>query len=139
LFLSHKADTIFIPMGNVAWQSTAATIAAFQPGQKLRVLVERLNYKTKIYAGSMKNLDPESNPYRELSRNDPERVYTGNVKMVHHDGVVIDLGNGCVGDLPLTDETKTLETGSQVDVQIAALEVDAQKLDLKLAPSPSIE
>ena len=64
------------------------------------------------------------------------RVYTGKVKMIHHDGVVVDLGNGCSGDLPLTDETKTLQTGMEVGVQIAALEVDTQKLDLKLAPSP---
>lgn len=42
------------------------------------------------------------------------------------------LENNCVGELPLTDQTKVLAVGTQVDVQIASLEVDDQRMTLKL-------
>ena len=134
IFLTHKADAIFVPLGEVAWPSDAISLSDFQTGQTIKVLVERLNYKTKTYAGSIRHLHPERNPYRQFSRELPERIYTGTVKMAHHDGVVVDLGNGCEGELPLTDQTRLLPVGSQVNVQITSLEVNDQRMALQLAP-----
>ncbi|MBL8819893.1 MAG: S1 RNA-binding domain-containing protein [Planctomyces sp.] len=135
IFLTHKSDSIFVPMNNVTWHADLAAPSDFQPGAKVKVLVERLNYKNNVYAGSIKHLSPEGNPYRDLSRQPPERIFSGRVKMVHHDGIVVDLGNGCVGDLPKCDQTTTLSEGSEVEVQITSLELDEQRVGLKLVHS----
>jgi ribosomal protein S1 len=134
VYLTQDKDTIFVPLSNLAWLPHPLTIAALQPGQTVMVLVERLNYKTKVYAGSVKRLHPEENPYRAFSRQPPDQVFGGKVKMIHHDGVVVDVGKGCVGELPLTEQTKALAEGSQVQVQITALELNEQRMTLKLAP-----
>jgi hypothetical protein len=47
--------------------------------------------------------------------------------------VTVALENNCVGELPLTDQTKMLAEGAEIDVQIASLEVDDQRMTLKLA------
>jgi ribosomal protein S1 len=86
----------------------------------------------------LKQLDPEGNPYRELSRMPPGTVLRGKVRMMHHNGITVDIGTNCVGELPLNPQTKSLSTGSEIEVQITSLEVNDQKMTLKLAnDSPS--
>ncbi len=133
IFLAYGNDSIFVPLNNVAWIPTPTMLANLSVGQTLRVMIERLNYEKNTYTGSLKHLDPEGNPYRALSRNPPGTVLRGKVKMVHQNGVTVDVGNDCVGELPLNDQTRHLPEGSEIEVQIASLEVNDQAMTLKLA------
>jgi hypothetical protein len=45
------------------------------------VAVLRLNYEKNTYAGSVKHLHPEENPYRELSRMPIGTVFDGTVDL----------------------------------------------------------
>lgn len=132
IFLVCGEDRIFVPLNNVAWVPSPTTLADFSVGQIIKVLIERLNYESNIYCGSFKILDSTGNPYRELSRNPPGTVFLGRIKMIHQNGVTVEVGN-CVGELPLNDQSKGLREGSEVEVQITSLEVNAQRMTLKLA------
>src|SRR5262249_6576499 len=83
IYLAHGNDTILVVLNNVAWLPSPTTLASFRPGQAVHVLVERLNYENGIYSGSLRKLDPEGNPSRQLSREPLGKVFVGKVKMVH--------------------------------------------------------
>ncbi len=100
------------------------------------MFIERLNYEDSIYAGSIKRLNPEQNPYRALSRYDPTTVFNGTVLLIHENGVTVELLEGCIGELPRLPETAILAEGSKVNVQITSLEADDEAVTLKLAGVP---
>lgn len=133
LYLRAGDDTVLITVGQISWTPTRETSSQFQVGQTLRVLIERFDYAKKVYAGSMRLLTPELNPYREFSMLPAGTVLRGRVKMMHQNGVTVELNEWCSGELPLTDETRKLSVGTEVEVQITSLELSPQYMTLKLA------
>lgn len=136
LFLTHDDDSIFVPANNIAWVPTPTTMDAFRVGDSLSVVIERLNSENNTYAGSVKHLHPEENPYAAISLLPPNTVLEGMVKMVHQHGVSVETENRCIGELPLTDDTRALQKGAQVNVQVTALDVENQRMSLQLIDSP---
>ena len=133
VFMKHTNDDVFVPLNNVSWHPTPDTLSKIDKGQELAVYIERLNYKEGVYAGSLKRTRPDDNPYRHLSRQPPETVFCGRVVFVHHDGIRVELENGCRGELPIAEDTKALTQGTEVRVQLTSLEVNDQSATFKLA------
>jgi ribosomal protein S1 len=133
LYLKAGDDTVLLTVGQISWTPTRETSSQFKVGQTLRVLVERFDYAKKVYAGSIRLLTPELNPYREFSMLPAGTVLRGRVKMTHQNGVTVELNEWCSGELPLTDETSKLTLGTEVEVQITSLELSSQDMTLKLA------
>lgn len=133
IFLQSGGDTILVTLDKVSWTPSPNTLSQFEVGQTWRVLVERLNYKENVYAGSLKLLTPEQNPYREFSVLPAGTVLRGRVKMTHQNGVTVELNEWCSGELPLTGETRKLTEGAEVEVQITSLELNDLSMTLKLA------
>ena len=132
VFLTHSGDTIFVPLNNLSWTPSPDILSQFEVGQTIPVLVERLNYEKCEYAGNLRILTPERNPYREFSVLPPGYVIRGRVKMVHQNGVTVELNELCSGELPVTEATRELTVGAEVDVQITSLELNDQRMTLKL-------
>ena len=137
IYLEHGEDSVFVTADNLAWVGDENVLSHFKVGQVVDILIERYHYEKQMYVGSLRRLHPESNPYRVLSRQPPDAVIEGIVKLVHPNGIVVDLCNGCKGDLPLTERTKTLNEGEPIKVQVASLEVDEKQLVLKLFDAAS--
>ncbi len=133
VFLQHGGDAIFMPLNNISWTPSPDILSQFEVGQTVRVLVERFNYEKCEYAGNLRILAPERNPYREFSVLPPGKVLRGRVKMVYQNGVTVELNEFCSGELPLTEEARKLVVGTEVDVQIASLELNDQRMSLKLS------
>lgn len=135
VFLARDGDTIFLPTGNLAWKPNENPIGDIHVGDSMKVVVLRLNYEKKTYAGSLKHLHPENNPYRELSLMPIGTSFDGTVSLVHQNGVSVRLRNGCVGEIGLAANSRELKQGEAIRVQITALEVDEERLVLALAPT----
>ena len=133
VFLQHGGDTIFIPLNNLSWTPWPEILSQFEVGRNILVRVERFNYEKCEYSGNLRILTPERNPYREFSALPPGKVLRGRVKMVHQNGVTIELNKFCSGELPVTETTRELAVGAEVDVQIASLELNDQRMTLKLS------
>lgn len=133
VFLQSGGDTIFVPLNNLSWTPSPDMLSQFEVGQTIRVLVERFNYEKNVYAGSLKPLTPERNPYREFAALPAGKVLRGRVKMTHQNGVTVELNEWCSGELPLTEDTRKLSEGAEVYVQITSLELNDQRMTLKLA------
>lgn len=132
VFLQQGGDTIFVPLNNLSWTPSPDILSQFEVGQTIRVLVERFNYEKCQYAGNLRILTPERNPYREFAALPPGKLLRGRVKMVHQNGVTVELNRFCSGELPLTEETRGLTVGAEVGVQITSLELNDQRMALKL-------
>jgi len=133
VFLKSGSDTIFIPLDGLSWTPSPDITRQFQVGQTHQVFVERFNYEKSVYAGSLRLLVPEQNPYREFSALPSGTVIHAKVKMIHGNGITVELNDWCSGHLPLDDRTKYLKKGSEVDVQITSLELNHKNITLKLA------
>jgi ribosomal protein S1 len=132
VFLQSGGDTIFTPLNNLSWTPSADILSQFEVGKTIRVLVERFNYEKGEYAGNLKVLVPEQNPYRGFSILPAGKVLRGRVKMVHQNGVTVEMNEWCSGELPLTEIASKLVEGTEVSVQITSLELNDQRMTLKL-------
>ena len=133
LFLNHAAGKVVVLGPEVSWHDHRNLRERFKIGDVLRVLVLRYNYKDEVYAGSIRRLHPEHNPYRDLSRLRPGTVLQGKVTSLAGDEVTVGLPNGAFGHVPKYRTPSHWERGQMVPVFITALEVDEGRLWLDAA------
>ncbi len=132
VFLKYGAETVFVDAANLLWRRGTNPLASAKPGDDLRVVVLRYNYRDRITVASLKHAHPEDNPYREVSRLPPGTVLRGKVECVHYDSVSVRLDNGAMGLIPKVLAPANAMKGNEIDVVISSLEVESG--DLRLEP-----
>src|SRR5262245_420538 len=135
VYLQFGEETVLVLAPEVAWLAKGDLRSRVQVGELFDILVLRYNYQTGEIVGSIRRLHPEQNPYRQLSRLEPGEVFRGKVTAVYADGATVYLANGARGNIPAPQlPRRKLQPGEEVEVIIAALEVDEGQLTLALVP-----
>jgi ribosomal protein S1 len=133
IYLKHGDETVIVLAPEVSWHEKGDLRERVRVGQTFRVHVLRYNYQTREIVGSVRRLQPEQNPYRDLSRLAPRSVLRGKVVFAAGSDFTVELPNGAWGLLPKHLVQKELKVGDPVEVEVADLEVDEARLGLQPA------
>lgn len=132
VFLAYGEEDIFVVLPEISWHRIQDLRKALTVGEHLDILVVGYNYRNKQIIGSVRLLHPEQNPYRDLSRLEPETVLHGKVVFLDSVSVRVELENSARGNIPKNQLEIELKVGDSVDVKIASLWVDQGILELEL-------
>jgi ribosomal protein S1 len=130
VYLRHDGDEILVLIPEFSWHPVKNLQEVVRVGDRLRVQVLRYNYQDRRFVGSVRRLQQEDNPYRQLSRLPPGEVLDGTVLHTAGDDLTIRLPNGVWGYLPKRCLTSEARAGDLIKVEIAALDVDEGRLTL---------
>jgi ribosomal protein S1 len=133
VYLKHGDETVIVLAPEVAWRGQRDPRERVRIGESFRVLVLRYNYEAREIVGSIRRLQPEQNPYRQLSQLDVGSALRGKVVFAAGSDLSVELPNGARGLLPRHLLGKELRVGDPVEVVVADLEVDEGRLTLRPA------
>lgn len=134
IFLKYESQDVFINLPELSWFPVRNLQETIHIGDVLNVHVLRYNYSKKTIVGSLRRLHPEKNPYRELSRLDPEEPLSGKVMAILAGDVTVQFPNGAWGHVAASRMPGEVKVGDSVEVLITGLEVDEGILSLEPLP-----
>ena len=137
LFAKSGDDDIFVDHGEFSWRNQPDRVACLSESDAIEVRVLRLAYAKGLYACSIKRVNPDDSPYRQLSRLPIGTILKGKAVRIMGKRMCVDLDNGAFGFID-SPHTTMLDRSFpfDVDVVIAALEVDT--CQLLLVPASTI-
>jgi ribosomal protein S1 len=133
IFLEHPEGAVVVLIPEVSWCDRRPLAERVRPGDEYEVLVLRYNYRDRQLVGSIRRLQPEQNPYRQLARLEPGTIVRGTVILPHDGEVTVELSNGAWGRVPKASITAKVERGDELDLVITAIDVDEGRLNLEPA------
>jgi len=137
IFLQHDGEEVVVLLPEFSWEPVHDLRQLVRVGDLLQVLVVRYNYQKKQIVGSIRRLQQEKNPYREIARLAPETVLHGVVMNTAGSDLSIRLPNGAWGYLAKRLLPTEPRIGETVAVKVDCVEVDEGRLIL--APSSRSE
>ena len=133
-YLRHGQERIFVDHGNYSWEPGGNPLASKTTGDVIPVRIMLYNYKQRITVGSFKHVDLEANPYRQLSRLDPETTFEAQVGRVGNEGALAVLSTGVHGWIPsFIVRRQPVQFGERLRVRILQLDVEQGRLTLEPA------
>lgn len=139
VWLEHHGEKVLVLAPELSWESAKRIPDMVQVGQELIVKAIRYNYPKHTIVGSVRALQPEKNPYRQLSLLDPDTSLTAKVIFLAGDTVTVELQNKAWGHLPIDGLEPQLRLGDVVEVVIYTLEVEEGRLVVHLAPQENLQ
>ncbi|MSR32968.1 MAG: S1 RNA-binding domain-containing protein [Gemmataceae bacterium] len=126
-------------ISEMSWSRTVDASKLFQPGQKVKVVVLRLDLENRKVALGFKQL--EGNPWDDFSRdNRPGAVMNGKVTRLADFGAFIELAPGIEGLAHISELSKArvrrtgdvLKIGQEVQVKVLSIDADSRKISLSI-------
>lgn len=143
VYLTHKGQEIVVLIPDVAWVPIVHDCREFaRPGDELDVKILLFNEKAGIFRGSIKDVHPEDDPWRDPSAFGVGTAWTGRVSHLipasppeaGHFGSIVELTPGVSGLLLSGDAKRDFSVGDIVDVVITEVDVNSKRIRLKLHP-----
>lgn len=131
VYLEHAQGPVIVLVPEVSWADARPLRERIQLETEHDVLVLRYNYRDKIIVGSIRRLDQEHNPYRQLALLEPGTVVTGRVVHLANDTVTVELPNGAWGHVPKKHDSDGLKRDDELKLTISSVEVDEGRLYLQ--------
>jgi hypothetical protein len=143
LLLEAQGHEIFVDHSELFWPPWPPNVdlqRLYPLGSKVPVYIKGYMYALRRVLGSIKRVDPNSNPYRQLSRLDAGTVLDGHVTFLLPDPetLSVTLSNGTPGHvMPETiwrrGKQGAFKTGDSIKVVIEALDVHEGMLQFDFA------
>lgn len=134
VYLHDDDSEIFVHLPELSW-----TVAGQGPADSRRLLdtvarVKILRWipEKRQWIGSIKRAHPELNPFIEISKCEPGKVFVGTVAFVLL-GAHIRLENGAEGRIIDVPKNRSIALGDKVCVSVASIDPEEGKLELTLA------
>jgi len=130
VFLKHQEDDVFVDIVDVSWRPGFDPTKELHVGDTMDVLALRYIHDKGYYAGSIKRVRQDENPYRSLVQFMPGHVFRGKVYTVYRDLTSVIMPGGAIGLVDNHRILKQLKPGDSIAVTISALDVDEGRLVL---------
>jgi ribosomal protein S1 len=127
IFLQHDEGEIFIDIVNISWRGRIQTRSYTKPGDVLNVLVTGWSSPGRMN-GSIRDIHPEDDPWRDPAIYKPGTTWTGRVKSKVDFGYFVELENGAEGLLRITKAGVWLELGQRVKLRLEEVDLAIRKL-----------
>ena len=131
VFLEHAEGPVAVLLPEVSWSDRRPLHESIRPGEEYDVLVLRYNYRDRVMAGSIRRLQPNQNPYRQLAGLEPGTPLRWRVVNVFDHDLTVELPNGAWGHVPKRPIAATVQCDDEIDLVISAIEVDEGRLTLE--------
>ena len=140
IYLSHEQHDILVLIPEVSWTRVAGGSCSnfTRVGDRHAVKILRYVPEKKTYLGSIRQANPEANPWREPLSFDVETVWEGRVthEIYRNERTnivlyIVEIKEGVVGALKVTPNTAYLKKGDKVSVVIKSIKRDRQEVELE--------
>ena len=132
LYLQHDDDLIFIQIPDIDWVKRIPAPRDFtKKGEKFKVLIKGYVKEYKHYLGSIREAEPEKNPWRNPEVFKEGTIHTGTVDMNTDYGSFLIIGEGVHALLLVEEGGGNLELGSRLTVEILSSCPESHKVTIK--------
>lgn len=129
-----------IPLRELSWDRTLKPEDVVQPGQKVRVAIQSLNWDENRFSFSLR--DTIADPWDEFAGSlGPGSYVTGKVVKLMPFGAFVSLAPGVEGLVPISrlgagrriaHPRECVSEGDELDLQVETIDYEAKKLSLKV-------
>jgi small subunit ribosomal protein S1 len=132
IYLNYQQYEIFVKIVDMTWDFGPLDPFQFtQIDDELRVKI--LGFiKENQYVGSLKDVYPEKNPWRDSSIYQKGKIFSGPVSAITEYGCFVKLETGVHGLIFKEDMEESLNVGDIVRATISEVDVDKERIRLKL-------
>ena len=132
LYLQHEEDLIFIQIPDIDWVKRIPDPRKFtKKGERFKVLIKGFVEEQKQYYGSIREAEPEKNPWRNPEVFKEGTIHTGTVDMNTDYGSFLIIGEGVHALLLVEEGGGNLELGSKLRVEILSSCPETHKVTIK--------
>jgi ribosomal protein S1 len=143
LYLICRSEGLLVLIPEIAWTTEVGDCRDFAGvGDEFNVKVLAFDKRTGLHWGSIKQAQPEGDPWRDPIAFRLGTVWVGTVTHRYSarrpewgpSGYIVRLRPGVSGLLKEADAERNLSVGDQVEVQVAEVDARSRKIWLKLSP-----